>query len=220
MPNVFCPSVVRRTLLSVAALVLAGSAHAQVTAPVTLLDRTLSHMDLGVSGTGQFTNTVTGTNYLGVSLTQKPSQTLGALVTVRYTKSPYLGAEFNYGYARYTQNFSSYITGGAQTNASEYTVGYVAHTPKIFGISTFASAGAGSLAFRATPGGGQGLPTQARAAYYYDAGVEDSIISSHFGIRAQFRQVFFLAPDFGQNYLTIKQRQITTEPAVGFYIHF
>jgi hypothetical protein len=240
MPNVFRPSSVRRTLLSLAAVLIAGSAYAQVTAPVTLLDRTLSHLDLGVSGVGEFTNTVTGTvippgsyNY-GTTLTQKPSTTLGALVTVRYTKSPLVGIELNYGYARYTQNFSvpagqvspltgqpidTPIVGGAQTNASEYTLGYIAHTPKVLGIGTFVSAGAGATAFRATPGGGQGLPTQARATYYYDAGFESSI-SSHFGIRAQFRQVFFLAPDFGQNYLTIKQRQITTEPGIGFYIHF
>jgi len=215
MPNVFRPSFVRISLLCLLASFAVLSADGQVTA----LDRQLSRIDIGVSGTGEFTNTVTGTNYLGVSLTQKPSNTLGALVTIRYTKSPYLGAEFNYGYARYTQNFSSYIVGGAQTNASEYTVGYVAHTPKLFGFQTFASAGLGTMAFRATPGGGQSLPTQARMAYYYDAGVEDSLLP-HFGIRAQFRQVFFLAPDFGQNYLTIKQRQTTTEPAVGFYLHF
>ena len=141
-------------------------------------------------GTGEFTNSVTGTNYLGVKLTQQPSNTLGALVTVRYIKSPLVGFEFNYGYARYTQNYSNYINGGAQTNANEYTVGYVAHTPKILGIGTFVSGGAGSMSFKGTPGGGQGLPTQARAAYYYAAGFEDSILSPHFGIRAQFRQVF------------------------------
>lgn len=216
MLNVFRLSRLSKVLLSGLILFSVASARAQV----TMLDRQLSRVDLGVSGVGQFTNTVTGTNYLGVNLTQKPSTTLGALVTVRYTKSPWIGAEFNYGYARYTQNFSSYITGGAQTNATEYTVGYVAHTPKVLGIGTFVSGGLGSMQFKGTPGGGQGLPTQARAAYYYDAGFEDSIFSPHFGIRAQFRQVFFLAPDFGQNYLTIKQRQITTEPGIGFYLKF
>ena len=217
MLNVFRPSVLSTSLLCLVTLFALPAAHAQ--APVTELSRQLGRLDLGVSGVGQFTNSVTGTNYLGVSLTQKPSTTLGALVTVRYTKSPLLGAEFNYGYARYTQNYSSYIVGGAQTNANEYTVGYVAHTPRIFGFQTFVSGGGGTIEFKGTPGGGQGLPTQARAAYYYDAGIEDSLLP-HLGIRAQFRQVFFLAPDFGQNYLTIKQRQITTEPGIGIYLHF
>ena len=214
MLNVFRRSAVLSVLLCLA------SAAACAQNPVTALDRQLDRIDLGVSGMGEFTNSVTGTNYLGTKLTQQPSNTLGALINIRYIKSPLLGLEFNYTYARYTQNFSSYIVGGAQTNANEYSLGYIAHTPKILGVQTFVSAGAGSTQFKGTQGGGQGLPTQARMTYYYSAGVEQSVISPHFGIRAEFRQAFFLAPDFGQNYLTIKQRQISTEPAVGFYLHF
>ncbi len=225
MPNVFRPSAVRKLVLCLSAFLVVITAPAQTSAIPTPVSKQLDRIDLGVSGFGEFTNSVTGTNYLGTSLTQKPSTTLGALVNVRYTKSPLVGLEFNYSYARYTQNFTvpppgvSPIIGGAQTNASEYTVGYLAHTPRVFGLQTFVAAGAGSTAFRATPGGGQNLPTQARMTYYYTAGAEDAI-TAHFGIRAQFRQAFFLAPDFGQNYLTIKQRQITTEPAIGFYLHF
>lgn len=214
MPNVFRPSLLFALLTA-----LSLPAFSQV-APVTLLDKQLSRLELGVSGFGEFTNSVTGTNYLNQSLTQKPSNTVGALVNIRYTKSPLVGFEFNYTYARYTQNYTSYIVGGAQTNADEYTLGYVVHTPRIFGLQTFVSAGAGSTEFKGTPNGGQGLPTQARMTYYYSAGVEQSVFSPHFGVRAQFRQAFYLAPDFGQNYLTIKQRQITSEPAVGFYLHF
>ena len=61
---------------------------------------------------------------------------------------------------------------------------------------------------------------QARAAYYYSIGAENTVFSSHFGVRAQFRQVFFLAPDFGQNYLTIKHRTSTFEPGFGFFLRF
>jgi hypothetical protein len=42
----------------------------------------------------------------------------------------------------------------------------------------------------------------------------------HFGIRGQFRQIISLAPDYGQNYLTIKQRTITSEPAIGVFLKF
>src|SRR5216684_3878052 len=84
-------------------------------------------------------------------LSLSASNTLGALVTLRYTKSPYIGAEFNYGYARYTENFSQYVIGGAQTKASEYTVGYVAHPPKLlFGVHPFVAGGLGAIAFRPT----------------------------------------------------------------------
>ncbi len=224
----FRPSAAAKLLLCLFASFAFATTQAQTSAIPTPISKQLDRIDLGVSGFGEFTNSVTGTNYLGITLTQKPSTTLGALVNIRYTKSPLLGVEFNYSYARYSQKFTTVVggttqdyalNGGAQTNASEYTIGYLAHTPRVFGLQTFVAAGAGSTAFRATPGGGQNLPTQARMTYYYTAGAEDSI-TPHFGIRAQFRQAFFLAPDFGQNYLTIKQRQITTEPAVGFYLHF
>jgi opacity protein-like surface antigen len=176
---------------------------------------------LGVSGVGSFTKDVSGTNYLGVPLTQNSSNTLGALVTVRYTKSPWIGGEFNYGYSRYTQNFSNYIVGGAQTNATEYTLGYVAHPGRtILGAHPFLAGGVGATAFRPTPGGGQGLPSQARMTYYYAAGAEKSVINEHFGLRVMIRQTFFKAPDFGQNYLTIQQHTWTFEPGAGFYIKF
>jgi hypothetical protein len=175
-------------------------------------------------------------NYQNVTLTQDASNTLGALVTLRYTKSPLLGAEFNYGYARYTENFTNtpfpgctpstsvtgcvYLPGGAQTKANEFTIGYVAHGPQLLGIQSFASVGLGSMAFTPTTFGGQGLQERARAAYYYSIGGEMPVLSNHFGIRVQWRQVFFKAPDFGENYLTINKRTFTSEPGVGFYLHF
>jgi hypothetical protein len=219
MLNLYRLSWVSSGLLCVA-MCLPGSAARGQAVPVSGLSRQLSRVDLAVSGVGQFTGGVSGTNYLNQPLTQDASNTLGALVTLRYIKSPLIGFEGNYGYARYTENFSAYVIGGAQTKASEYTLGYVAHLPTFVGLQPYVSAGAGSIAFRPTPNGGQGLPVQARAAYYYSAGVENTVFSSHFGIRAQVRQVFFKAPDFGQNYLTINKRTSTFEPGIGIFLRF
>jgi hypothetical protein len=201
-------------LLSIGILTLA--AHAQAL-PTTRLDRQLNRVDFGISGVGLFNSNTNGTNYLNQPLTDSPGNTLGALVTLRYTAKPYVGFEFNYGYARFNQNYNS--LGGVQANASEYTLGYVAHTPKVFGIDTFASIGAGTIAYKPTPGGGQGLNEQARAVYYYEVGAED-LVTTHIGLRAFFRQTNSLAPDFGQNYLTILKRTTSTQPGVGVYIHF
>ena len=77
------------------------------------------------------------------------------------------------------------------------------------------------MQFRPTPGGGQGLPRQFRAVYYYNVGLEDYFPGSdHFGVRLGFRQDIYLAPDFGQNYLTITRRERTSEPYFGFYARF
>jgi opacity protein-like surface antigen len=215
-----CPLRVWSLVFCLFATLAASSANAQATGGNPTLDKHLSRLDLAVSGIGSFTKDVKGNNYLDQSVDQKASSTLGALVTVRYTRSPYIGAEFNYTYARYTQNFSNYIIGGVQNNASEFSLGYVMHPDhELLGTKPFIAVGAGTTEFKPTTYGGQGLRTQARATYYYSVGVEKEL-TPHFGVRAQFRQAFFKAPDFGQNFLTIQQQTWTIEPGFGFVIHF
>ena len=210
-----------RSLLLFPALALAlfttGSparAQVQVLSP---LDKQLARLDFAVLGQGLFNTTTNGTNYLNQPVSDVPGNTLGALVTLRYTVKPYFGLEGNFSYARFTQNYSN--IGGIQANTDEYTLGYVVHPGEYFGVRPFVSVGAGSIAYKPTPGGGQGLQTQARAAYYYNIGADD-MLSEHIGVRAQFRQSISLAPDFGQNYITIKQRTFSTEPAVGVFLRF
>jgi hypothetical protein len=218
MLNVSRPLCVRSLLLCLLATLAGPTAQAQTQS--TALNRQLERLDLSVSGIGVFNRPSTGTvtvNAQPTPLTITPGNTLGALITLRYIVKPWIGFEGNFSYARYTEKFST--IGGVQQNAREYTLGYVAHTPPVLGIRPFVSIGAGSTAFRPTPGGGLGLLEQARATYYYSVGAEKDV-SSHFGLRAQFRESFFLAPDYGQNYLTILKHTTTFEPGVGFFLRF
>lgn len=230
-----------RALLATATLFLSvtGIAAAQTTP----FSRQMSRIDFGISGAGQFTNTVSGpivptgasncyvdpTKNTGPCtnvLAQYASNTVGALGNIRYTAKPYFGVEFNYGWARYTENYSPSPSTGSglfqiQTTANEYSFGYLVTPPHpIFGLQPFASAGAGTTQFKPTAGGGQGAPHQFRATYYYNVGVQKELFDSNFGVRASFRQNFFLAPDFGQNYLTILKHATTIQPTFGFYVRF
>ena len=203
-------------------------------APVTEFDRQMARVSLGVIGIGMINGSVSGTLSDGTVQSLSGSNTVGALATLRYVVSPLIGFEANYSYARYTENFSRFFIpptsgciniswaepAGVQTRANEYTLGYVAHLPTFLGVIPFASVGLGSTGFTPTAGGGQGLRAQARATYYYSIGAEQTLFSKHFGIRAQFRQVFFKAPDFGQNFLTINQHTSTYEPGAGFFLRF
>ncbi len=174
-------------------------------------------------------------------LTIKPSSTVGELATIRYTAHPYLGFEFNFGNLRYTQDYKFvtttltspptppavtttypvFLPGGAQAGVRELTLGYVAHLKiRPFGITPYLGAGGGTIRFKPTPYGGQGLPFQYRAVYYYQAGLEDNFPDSHFGMRLGFRQLIYLAPDFQQNYLTITRRVRSSEPIIGFFVRF
>jgi len=208
-----------------ATLASSSSAQAQATSGNPFLQKQLSRLDLGVSAIGSINKSTSGTNYLGLDLDQKAGTTVGALVTIRYTKSPYIGGEFNYTYIRSTQHYTqngqdAYLIGGVQSNASEYTLGYVIHPPHLL-LTTqpFVSVGLGSTQFKPTPGGGQGLPARARMTYYYAVGLEKDF-TPHFGVRAQLRQTFYKAPDFGQNYLAIEAQTWSLEPGIGFVLHF
>jgi len=91
---------------------------------------------------------------------------------------------------------------------------------EIFGLQPYLGAGAGSTGFKPTRFGGEGAPEQARATYYYSLGVQKPLGEGHFGLRAGFRELFFLDPDFGQNYLTILKHANTYEPQAGFYLRY
>ncbi len=223
------------TLPLAAALLLATAAgHAQTDTPPTPLEKQIHRLDLGIQGVGMFNTTVTGPVYpvasnTGQTLTQYGSNTFGALVTLRYIARPYVGFELNYGQGRYTENYTGNAAVVAtassdfqvQTQAAEYSIGYVITPPhKLFGLQPYAALGSGAIAFRPTPHGGEGEPHKARQVYYYNVGVQQEYFSSHFGLRAGFRQDVFLDPDFGQNYLTIKKHASTYEPMVGFYLRY
>jgi hypothetical protein len=228
MLNVSRPSWVRSVLFCLLLTAAGTIAKAQTTSQNPALDRQLSRIDLGILGVGVFnkdsngTATVNGVPNTAVNLS--PGNTAGAVVNLRYTVSPFVGFEFNYGYARYTDTFTPFgaqPNSGVQQNANEYTLGYVVHAKKqYFGVTPFASAGLGTMVFRPTPGGGLALPEQARAVYYGSVGVEKIVLSPHFGLRFQYRQLFFKAPDFETNYLTIQQHTTTFEPGFGFFLRF
>jgi len=203
-----------------------ATASAQTATPETPLTRQIHKMDLALTGVGVYNTTVKGpivptqaTDY-GTTVTQFGSNTFGFLGTLRYVAKPYIGLELNYGYARYTENYNV-APYQIQARVNEYTLGYVA-TPnhQIFGLQPYLGAGAGTTAFKPTPHGGQGAPEKARMTYYYTVGLQKESAGGHFGLRAGFRELFFLDPDFGQNYLTILKHANTYEPQAGFYLRY
>ena len=191
----------------------------------TKLQQQLSHVDLGIQAVGELSSTASGPVTIpatdqGGPVSISPSTTVGALVTIRYTPRPYLGAEFNGGYARYTEDLNVQPL-QIQTQADEFSLGYLVTPPyTVFGVRPYASAGVGGMRFAPTAGGGAGAPHQGRLALYYHLGVQKDIINDVFGVRIGFRELFYTAPDFFQNYLTINKRMTTAEPLFGVYVHF
>ena len=239
MPISFRRSVLAATSLLVPVLLLclfsltAAQAIAQEAIPPTPFQKQMDRIDMAIGVTGIFSSSVSGTEQRDANSTHNvlaisPSSTLGELFTIRYVARPLLGYEFNFGSSRSTQNYTftppltSSILRSAQTSVREMTLGYVAHTPKLLGVQPYLGAGGGTISFKPTPNGGEGLPFQYRAAYYYNIGIEDTFTgsASHLGVRVGFRQLIYLAPDFQQNYLTITRRTVTSEPTFGLFLRF
>jgi hypothetical protein len=227
--------LIQKALYFFAVVLVLGSlsASAQSSPTVTPLDKQLARIDIGVQGVGLFNSSVSGPitapgPNVGQNVQAQGSNTMGALITVRYIAKPYLGFEGNYSYARYTEAYSgsgtsSFVTSpyNVQTNVDEETLGYVATPPhEIFGLQPFVSAGAGTIKFKPTAHGGLGERQQYRMGYYYSVGLQQEYANGKFGLRASFRQLFFLAPDFGDNYLTILKHTSTFEPGIGFFFRF
>jgi len=220
-------SLVLSLAATLTAFLAAPAATAQATSGESALDHQLHRIDFAVSGVGSFTGDVKGTNYLGQAIEDHTSTTFGALITLRYTKSPWIGGEGNIGYQRFNHTFTrSAVPGYAastlpvQANTLEYSLGYIAHPQHQFlGFQPFFGGGGGLFYFRPTSGGGEGLPAQGAGAFYYTVGAE-KLVAQHFGIRLQARQLFYLSPDFYQNYLRTEKHTSTFEPGFGFYVHF
>jgi hypothetical protein len=211
--------------------------------PLTPVQKQLARIDFAISAAGTFGTTVSGIEQRDANatiivngvkvpnptlLTIKPTSTVGELLTLRYTAKPYVGFEFNFSNFRFSQTYTfvpppaiNILYGGPQAGVREYTFGYIAHLKyRPLGLTPFLGAGGGTIQFKPTAGGGEGLPEQYRAAYYYTVGAEGNFPNSNFGMRVGFRQLIYLAPDFLQNYLTITRRTINSQPTVGFFVRF
>jgi hypothetical protein len=218
---------VRRCSLFAAFLCLMAGAHAQSTSTQTPFERQMSHVDLALGVPYETTASSAGRN-----VSQTVSSAAGFIGTIRYTHSPYIGAEMIYKRSRETQTFSylAYTspttppTGaqlGVEDSVEEIAWGYVAHPDYTFaGIKPFGGVGLGSVEFKPTKNGGEGLARQFRADYYWNAGADYAILGSRWGVRLQVRQIFFIAPDFQQNYLVSGSRTSSLEPSFAFTVRF
>jgi hypothetical protein len=221
--------LVTASLLCLLSFSLTAPAASAQDTPVHLtpFQRQMEKIDIAFAAAGSLTSSTSGIEQRDhTALAIKASSTVGELFTLRYTARPWVGFEFNFGNARTVQNYTftaptpNVLPGGVQTGNRELSLGYVAHPHKIFGLQPFVGAGIGTLRFLPTPNGGEGLPFQYRAAYYYHGGLDYTFPDSHFGVRLGFRQLIYLAPDFQQNYLTITRRVRTSEPTFGFFARF
>jgi hypothetical protein len=54
----------------------------------------------------------------------------------------------------------------------------------------------------------------------FEVGANYPILTSHLGLRFQYRGLSYKTPDFNAAQLTTGTRRITSEPSVGAYLRF
>jgi hypothetical protein len=185
--------------------ILAASGHAQSAAKNT---------DIGIDGFAQFTSTASGNG-----ITDTATKAGGGGAALRHSYHWWLGYEAGYQYTRFTEKYTGQIL-GYQHNQHELSGSYLVHGAKAFGVEPFATAGLSAVIFSPSLNGGQNVPWQGRPGINFGAGINYPLATGHFGLRLQYRGVYYKAPDFGRPALTTNAWRLTSEPMVGVYVRF
>ncbi len=174
----------------------------------------LANTDVAVEGLYQTTSTASGN---GISV--KATHSAGGAAFLRHSYHWWLGYEAGYAYTRYTNSYSGQPF-GVQTNMHEFAGSYYVHGPRALGIQPFATAGVSALIFSPSLNGGQKVAWQARPGINFGAGVNLPLLTSHFGLRVQYRGVYYKTPDFEQTRYATGAFRETSEPMAGLYLRF
>jgi hypothetical protein len=180
--------------------------------------QTLKNFEGAVNVFGQFSSTSNGDG-----IQDKPTYSVGALASVRQSLHPWLGYEINYGYTRFAERYKTSPYGTqVQNNLHEVSGAYLVQGPTIpiIGLQPFGAVGVGALIFLPTTTGGQKYSQQTRIPLLYEFGVNYPLLTSHIGLRLQYRGLLYKTPDFDQAQFTTGVRRQTAEPSVGAYFRF
>ena len=174
----------------------------------------LKNSEASFSGFWQDTPSVTG-NGVTVSTTHS----IGGQAAFRHSYHWWLGFEGSYNYSRYSEHYSVHPF-AVQHNTHEFAASYLVSTPSVLGFRPFALGGVSAVVFSPSLNGGQNVSWQARPGVNFGVGIEHGLVTSHFGVRVQYRGVYYKTPDFGEPQLSTGKMRLTSEPMAGVYLRF
>ena len=176
----------------------------------------LHQADIAVGGTGQFTTSLTDqSNFLPH---QSTTDSAGFLLTLRDHPVSFAGVEFNYGYSKFSERFTT-VTGArlAYLPASEHeaTGAYLFHR-NYKRFQPFVGIGGGALFFNPL----QGTLSQTRGVGLFEIGAEVPTSNRHLGFRVQARSLNYRAPNYNQPGLSSSRWVSTNEPSASVFLRF
>jgi opacity protein-like surface antigen len=180
-----------------------------------------SRSELGLQGSGFFTNPTSGNSVTSESTTK----TVGFLINYRYHLSHGLSLEGVYGYDRNTEK---YILSSANfripSNNHQFTFDLV-QTLQSFGKARFSPyilVGGGAIVF--CPANTQfnslsGSQTQPKGAFVYGGGLNYALMK-RVSLRFEYRGLLYSAPDFRFGGLNTNSVTHSAQPSVGLSFRF
>lgn len=179
-----------------------------------------SRSEVSASVTGNFSKESDGQD-----VTQMPTQSGGFLANYRFFLGSKSAVDLNYGYTRNDQNYifsNPFGTASIQSNVHEATAAYVFAPLRSSRLSPFVLAGGGALIFNPTHTFNNsfiGAATQAQGAFLYGAGADYTLFGG-VALRAQYRGLFYKAPDFSVPGFSTGTWGHMAEPTVGLVFRF
>jgi hypothetical protein len=200
---------------------------AQAGSAPTARDRDASGPEFSIGGS--FYEALTASTS-GNGTVQTTTNSQGGMLEVRYLQNPFAGLELTYSYNPANQTIApapspncvaprtcADPTVPLTVKASEVGVDYVA-SKKIGSLRPFAVGGLGF--FISSPANSKyEVQTVVRPAFIFGGGV-DWAVASHFGVRAQFRDNIYHAPNLSNFNPATGEYTHTAEPMGGFYYSF
>jgi opacity protein-like surface antigen len=197
----------------------------------------VSEFTMGVGIIAQLTATRTATQFSNTQNIVGTTPSAGVLATFQQQVRPLLGYDINFGYTKLTENYernagvlnpsTGVISGGFSRGSipanmfeisSAYTVKRRQNGSR---YQPFAEAGGGVLIFSPTDAPFEGHSSY-RAAFLFGGGV-DYRINANWGLRAEYRGLFYKNPDFAAVFSTVpvsKSFTVTSEPTISLRYHF
>ena len=176
----------------------------------------LHQADIAVGGTGQFTTSLTSqSNFLPH---QSTTDSAGFLLTLRDHPVSFAGVEFNYGYSKFSERFTTFT--GARlayepASVHEATGAYLFHR-NYKRFQPFIGVGGGALFFNPL----QGTLSQTRGTGLFEIGAEVPTSNRHLGFRVQGRSLDYRAPNYNRPGLSSSRWVSTNEPSASVFLRF
>jgi hypothetical protein len=157
---------------------------------------------------------------------QDTTWSAGFLTSFQFHPVAWAGVEMNYGYTRYSEEYSynpafSLVGNHVRipVNEHEATGAYLFH-PKHIPFQPFMGIGGGAIDFNpAFPQSTHGT-NQWRGAGLLEAGFDLPTMTKHIAFRVEGRSLYYRSPNFSTPYLSTRSWRVQTEPVVSAIYRF